>query len=98
MGDREDAKLAMRHAIATLTSQNAWLQSGGLVGERPGEAARFRAEGDQGDRANCAARLHRGDNRRHVSGKMTRAGHKLNQVLVEFAKGRSYGCGETRNV
>jgi hypothetical protein len=98
MGDREGAKLAMQHAVATHGPHNAWLQSGSLVAEHPGEARRFGAGGDQGDRANCAARIHRGDNGRYVSGKMTRARHKLDQVLVELAEGPSIGCDEARNV
>ena len=98
MGDREGSKLAIQHAIATHGSHNAWLQSGSLVAEHPSEARGFDAGGDQGDRANCTARIHRGANGRDVSGKMTRAGHKLDQVLVEFAEGPPIGCDGARNV
>jgi hypothetical protein len=98
MGDGEAAKLAMQQAIATLRSHNAWLQSSSLVAEHRGEARRFGAGGDQGDQANYAARIDRRDNGRYVSGKMTRAGHQLDQVMVEFAEGPSIGCDEARNV
>ena len=95
MGDGEGAKLAMQQAIATHGSHNAWLQSGSLAAGHRGEARRFGAGGDQ---ANYPARIDRGDNGRYVSGKMTRAGHKLDQVLVEFAEGPSIGCDEAPNV
>lgn len=98
MADREDAKLALRRAILTRAPQHASRQSGGLVAEHSGEARRFGAAGDQGHRANWAARIHRADNRRYISVKMTRAGHKLDQVLVQLAQCQSIACGEARNV
>jgi hypothetical protein len=97
MGGREAAKPAVWQATAMHTPRNAWPQSGRPVGGRPGEARRFGADGDQCGRMNCAARIHRGDNRGYISGKMTRAGHKLGHVLVQFAEGQSIGYDEARN-
>jgi hypothetical protein len=88
MGDREHAKLAAWCTVATHVPRKAWPQSGGLVGEQPGEAWRFAAIGGQSDRvANGAARVHQTENCRCYSGKMTRAANKLDDLMADLAEG-----------
>ena len=94
MGHSEDAKLAVWRAIATRMLQNAWLQSGGLVDERPGEARELRAAVGQSEWANCAAGVHQADNPRYVSGTM----NKLDDLTAHFPEGPPNGGGEARNV
>ena len=98
MGDREDATLVVRRKIAAWTLQNTRLESDILVVERLGEAGKFGTGGDQRHQAKRAVRVQQPGNRRSVSGKMTRAGHKLDQAWVELAEDRPIGCGEARNV
>ncbi|HLK82923.1 MAG TPA: hypothetical protein VKT99_15725 [Xanthobacteraceae bacterium] len=97
MGELEDAKFATRRAIAARKRQTAWLQAGGLVREHAGKARKSGAS-HESERADCAARIHRGGNSRYVSGKMTRVGHKLGRVVVQFAQCRSIGYDEARHV
>lgn len=98
MGDRDDAKLGVWRGVATHMLQNASLQSGHLVGEPRGEARRFCAAGDRSERANYTARARQADNRRYVSGKITRTGRKFGRPVVELAEWPPTGCGDARNV
>jgi hypothetical protein len=88
MGDTEDA----RRAAATHVPRSAWPQSGGLVGERPGEAMSFAAAGGHSYRAaNRVARFRQTENCRDFSGKMTRAATKLNVADVPGRRSRRQG-------
>jgi hypothetical protein len=98
MGDEEDAKLALWRIMAARMRQNARLPSGRLAGEQPGRARRFSAGGDQKDRANCTLRVRQADNRRYVSGEITRAGRSLGHFIGELADGPPSGRGKARNV
>jgi hypothetical protein len=98
MGNWEDATLVARRKIGACTLQSIRLESDIFFVERLGEAGKFGAGGDQRHQAKRAVRVRQPGNRRYLSGKMTRAGHKLDRALVELAEGRSIGCGEARNV
>ncbi len=94
MGDREDARLAAWHAIAAHMLQMPGCSQVLMLTNGPAKLEGLARVGISAIGRIAPQGSINPDNRRYLAAKVTRAGHKLDHLLLGEVESESVGCDE----